>query len=145
MFEINKVLLKGNKFGPDEQREDAFDSEKHVKELKAFGWEIVDEEVYKRTNNAWRKYCIMVRQREIPHHNELVELEKEYEEVRKSIMPLPKGNRGLAFMLFLILLVPGIIYVNVKKSQRKKVRNANKEAEAKILEITKKAGSIRNR
>ena len=145
MIESNRVLLKGNKFGPDEQREDAFDSEKHVKDLKSFGWEVLEDEVYKRTNNAWKKYCIMVRQREIAHHGELVELEKEYEQARKSIKPLPKSNRVLAFFLFLILIIPGVIYVNVKKSQRKKTKNANKDAESRMREIAKKAESIRSR
>lgn len=143
MIEANKVLLKGNKFGPDDQREDAFDSNEHVKELKSFGWEVIDDEAYKKINNVWYRYCIMARTREIPHHDELEALEKEYEDTRKQIKPIPTTNGWLAFFLFLLIIFPGIIYLSAKSKKKKQTKKENEDAKLRILEIIQKAENLR--
>lgn len=142
MIEINRVLFRGSKFGQDAQREAYFDCDKHLKELLNFGYEIIDEECYKKVNGGWRKYTILARTSMIPNHDKLCALEKEYEMLRKSKKEVPHANGWVAFFLFLVFLFPGFIYLSKKKKEKNAVIEENKHSEERIARILDQAWGL---
>lgn len=103
-----------------------------IKDKNYFGWQLdknkSDKRVAKKNNNGRffkRRDLTFTRTKNIGYHDKLVELEKKYNELEGKKKEYTKGDPVNAFFLFLLAIVPGIIYVCYKSHKKKKIKKYN--------------------
>ncbi|HBR85825.1 MAG TPA: hypothetical protein DEA32_01405 [Firmicutes bacterium] len=103
-----------------------------IEKRRAFGWtydESSSDYHPKSKLKKWRfigrKRLTFTRPADIPNKEKLNELETKYEEEekkRRTYIPIDPFN---AFILFVLFIIPGIIYIAVKEHQKKKIEKEN--------------------
>lgn len=113
-----------------------------INDNKNFGWK-VKEEVFEGSGKKKVSYCVLERDKN--HHNYLtyVRLEKEYYKCKDNIKEYQGVNEIVAMLLFLLLIIPGVIYVSKKKKERIAIEENNKKMKAEMARIIQEAEQFR--
>lgn len=102
-----------------------------IEKRRTFGWEYDANRSNYREGRRLAKFSIFrrrltfTRPADIPNREKLNELEAQYEKEeakREFYVPIDPFN---AFLLFLLLIFPGIIYIAVKLSKKSKIEQEN--------------------
>jgi len=110
-----------------------------LENILAFGWLKTQEYTERRTSgrsiHSWTVY-VLVRNINMPKHQEIAELESMYRDAAGTIKRnYPEIEATTAILLFLILIVPGILYIYLKQNKKKEMIEANNLARKKMDEI----------
>lgn len=102
-----------------------------------FGWQHTeDTEVH--IGRGYKKAYVLARDKDMPNYAEISRLENEYFDLKrkqKTYVPMEASN---VFWAFVFLLIPGIIYVAVKWTQKKKINEHNAEMQRQMQEVVSK-------
>ena len=125
------------------ETKEVYSSLKEVIEIdKIFGW--TEGEVKVRENGKDKHhYTIMSRDTEMPHYEELKQLEIEYGDAKNNIRQKKNIEFGVAFFLFLCLIIPGVIYVGMIHINNHKYEDSNALYEARMNEKIEEAKKIK--
>lgn len=129
MIEKKKVILNED------------DGDYYISDLLSFGYELVYEDKEKIGKETVRVY-MFERDNEMANYDKIVELEKEYEDNKKELLPIPKVDGLLAFFLWCFIL-PGLLYYDSKQREIKAVDEHNLPFAKRMYEITLEANKLK--
>jgi hypothetical protein len=99
-----------------------------------FGWRF-DHEYTRRFGRTNVTYVALVRDKDMPLYDDIVKLEREYQEILQT----KKDTNEFSFLLFIILslffVIPGIVYLGYFLSERASIREANKRKDLRMSEL----------
>ena len=108
-----------------------------------FGWTLINGACKKKKPKKMKNYKLtFTRSKDIPYHDRMVELERLYfkkEEERKTYYSTDILN---IIFLYLLLIIPGLIYSLVKMHQKKMIKNHNAAINKSQLNYLSEAKSI---
>ena len=78
----------------------------------------------------------------MPNYDELVRLEGKYDAYENEKQKYEEMDLEVALVLYLLLLVPGIIYIVHKSKQKKEITEYNKALEQRMDKILEKAKAL---
>ena len=97
-------------------------SENYVNDLEAFGW-VKTSRINESPSDVFQ---VMTRDDSLPNIDAIRKYESEYEEAKKQVKKYtPMEPLSIIFSLILFF-IPCIIYVTVKKSQKRNIEENNK-------------------
>ncbi len=120
-----------------------------ITERARMGWQVLYD-IRKKTRKGLLKdpsflrkaKLVFFRRADFPYKNRVMELERRYDSLKaqKSVYrPMDPFN---VFLLFLLLLIPGLIYVIVKARKKAKIRAKNSELDDSMIAIIREIQSI---
>ncbi len=71
----------------------------------------------------------------MPKYNEIVALEKEFYELKRSKKYYNPTSPSICIILFLLFIIPMFIYIFYKSTQKSKIEEYNSEIDRKLSEI----------
>ncbi len=114
----------------------------YIQDLTAFGWQ--PTQIISRSRRASTKYFqIMARETSMPHYNEYRRLEENYESAKGNIKYYSSMEFTTVFLLLLIFIIPGVIYIAFKMSQKNEIENHNNQYKLKMQNAISTARSIK--
>ena len=117
MIETKEIGLYG-----DQKQKD------YINDLTAFGWQAT-QTASRRSGRSSHTVQIMARETTMPHYNDYRRLEENYE-TAKGNKKYYNSMEGLTvLLLFLIFIIPGIIYVAYKSNQKANIEEHNHQCE----------------
>lgn len=137
--------MENVEIGYEESKRKIFgeDYDRIVKAKEVFGWTIVKGGAKKKPK-AYKTYKVTFqRNKNIPYHDRLDELEKFYFEKEDDRKYYYSGDILNYILLYLLLVIPGVIYTLVKKNARKKVQKNNEAIDKAQKTYLNEAASIR--
>lgn len=97
----------------------------YLEDIKNFGW-VLKESYSKRCGRTTSTYQVMTRDSSSTYYNNYRNLQNNYEEARNKLKEYVPMESDTVLILFLILIIPGIVYVIFKKKQKKSIEENNK-------------------
>src|SRR5574344_564478 len=113
-----------------------------VSNAGVFGWRVSSEKITHRARGQSMISYVMVRNTSLPHYQELVNLENEYQEGCGELKQYHEADGLDAILLLLLFIIPGVLYILVKCLQKHHVNKHNKEVLAKMNEALVKARAL---
>ena len=108
--------------------------------LQAFGWQFTEEKSH--TSMRWTHYeYIYARNKNMPNYTKLISLENKYEQLKRNLRTYEPLDGLNLFICFLVLIIPGIVYLTYKMVQKSNIEKHNepiREQMNKILNEAKK-------
>ncbi len=117
--------------------------QRYIQDLIAFGWQPT-QETTKRQGRIKRSYQIMARETSMPNYNEYRKLEYDYECTKRNLKAYKKMNFSTALLLFLIFIIPGVIYIIVKTRQKNSIDENNQQCYSRMQKAVSAARNIKN-
>lgn len=105
-----------------------------INDNKLFGYKVVREESI-GSGKKRVEYVIMERDKNLRNYITLKNLEDDYYKAKNSIKEYKPMNEGLALLLFLLLVIPGVIYVSKKKKEKKLIDANNQKMKREMARI----------
>ena len=99
---------------------------KYVEDLVAFGWQKT-QTAEQRHGKTHSNYQILARETTIPNYEQLRKLEVEYETAKGNILTYEKASISTAFLLLLLFILPGVLYIVFKTSKKNSIMNHNQQ------------------
>ena len=84
----------------------------------------------------------MERDKDMSNYDELVRLEEKYDAYENEKQKYEEMDLEVALVLYLLLLVPGIIYTVHKSKQKKEITEYNKALQQRMDKILEKAKAL---
>lgn len=116
---------------------------------KNFGWFVHDEVFSSRRVRSGRHHrtvethgYVLRRDMDMPHYKVLSAYQTKYFALKNSKKYYQPMDGLTVLLLFLMLIIPGIIYVSVKSSQKEKIEFHNEEVENEMRKILENARSL---
>ncbi len=118
--------------------------EEQKEDYLPFGWKIKD--VYsKKVGRSCRRTIIVVeRDLNQPNHSELVALQEKYMNLKVQLRTYIEMDELLTILLYLLFLIPGILYTIYKANQKKEIRTNNYLLHQQMEKLKAKAKEIQN-
>ncbi|MBQ2471064.1 MAG: hypothetical protein II508_00545 [Acholeplasmatales bacterium] len=105
-----------------------------INDNKLFGYKVVREEAI-GSGKKRVEYVIMERDKNLRNYITLKNLEDDYYKAKNSIKEYKPMNEGLALLLFLLLIIPGVIYVSKKRKEKKLIDANNQKMKREMARI----------
>ena len=105
-----------------------------INDNKNFGWK-VKQEVEEGKGKNIKKYVILERNKNLSNYITLHNLEEKYYEAKNNIKEVKPINEMLAFLLFLLLIIPGLIYVSKKKKEKALIEENNAKMKKEMARL----------
>lgn len=107
-----------------------------------FGWTLINGACKKKKPKKMKNYKLtFTRSKDIPYHDRMVELERLYFKKKKKEKLIIRLIFKYHF-LYLLLIIPGLIYSLVKMHQKKMIKNHNAAINKSQLNYLSEAKSI---
>lgn len=103
-----------------------------------FGWKHT-EDTRVRTGKIRRTEHILARDKDMPNYKLIVALETKYFTNKRMLKSYKPIDGTLCFLLFLLAIIPGIIYLVYKLSEQSRVESYNTTYELKMREAKNEA------
>jgi len=114
---------------------------KNVKQLEPgyqdFGWTLINE-VRVRHGRRHIKEYVLERNKDMEHYNEIKQLEFQYYNLNSKIKPEVKISFSTAFVLLLLFIIPGIIYIVYLKNKNNHIKENNSKLSKQMTQIKQK-------
>ena len=137
-IETKSVRLGWSEYGEEE------DQQRYLKQLPAFGWQYTQE--HEEQNGRCRNhYAIYARDNNMPNYLKLVQLENKYEDLRKQLEKYQPMDGIVALICLACLIIPGVIYISFKLSQKSRKRKWNDSLREEMDKIVYSAQSIKKK
>lgn len=101
----------------------------HVECLTAFGWQKVE-----KVTRDGKDFQVITRDTDMSNYEQLKTLEEKYSVARNSVGVYEEPNAFIVFLLFLLFVFPGVLYL-VEKSKDKKEIALNNQRQKEIMKI----------
>lgn len=99
----------------------------YVECLTAFGWQKVE-----KVTHDGKDFQVITRDTDMSNYEQLKALEEKYNAARYSVDVYEEPNAFIVFLLFLLFVFPGVLYL-VKKSKDKKEIALNNQRQEEIM------------
>lgn len=106
-----------------------------------FGWQFTTDTI-RHSGRFSRTYHILARDMDMKNYLMILKLEKQFFNLEADRKSVPEVDKLLAFVLFLLCIFPGIIYLVVKDSEQNKIRSLNSEISKQQLSILKQVEQL---
>ncbi len=136
MIETKEVKI--TRFSEDGKK----DSLKYVDDLLAFGWQKT-QMATRREGRTENDYQILARETTISHYEEYVKLEADYEKFRSKKKVYYSIEFETLLLLLVILIIPGIIYLIYKSTEKSDIEKNNRFCEQEMKKIIDEAKSLK--
>ena len=107
-------------------------------EYLKFGWKHT-EDTKVHAGRGYKQAYVLARDKDMPNYNSLVQLEKEYFNLKYSKKTYLEMEWENVLIAFALLIIPGIIYVSLKLNQKKKIKEHNAEVQKQMDAVVLKA------
>ncbi len=118
---------------------------KNVDLYKKFGWEktqSVQEHVRRGRGHCTVTRYVLVRDKDMKNYSTIQQLENKYFKLYNQIKEYQPVNKDTAFLLYLLFIIPGIIYSVSKRNENEKIYNYNNQLKNKMKEIERQVASL---
>lgn len=112
--------------------------EKNMEDYKKFGWEFAEETSVKH-GRAHHKGYILTRDMDRPHYREILILETRYFNLKDKLETYEKPDGLAYFVLFLLFLVPGIIFATYQSRKESKIEDWNNKVKNQMYKVEMEA------
>lgn len=85
-----------------------------------FGWQFSQT-----TKHRGRAYAILVRNKDIPHYNEIKHLEDKYMRAKSQLVTYERPDSVEYGLLYLLFIIPGIIFTVYQNAKKKSIEENN--------------------
>ena len=113
-----------------------------INDNKLFGYKVVREETIK-SGKMDVEYVIMERDKNLRNYITLKNLEDAYYKAKNNIKEYKPMKEGLALFLFLLLIIPGILYVSKKRKEKKFILENNQKMKQEMAKIIQEGEQYR--
>ena len=113
-----------------------------INDNKLFGYKVVGEETIK-SGKMDVEYVIMERDKNLRNYITLKNLEDAYYKAKNNIIEYKPMKEGLARFLFLLLIIPGILYVSKKRKEKKFILENNQKMKQEMAKIIQEGEQYR--
>ena len=113
-----------------------------INDNKLFGYKVVREETIK-SGKMDVEYVIMERDKNLRDYITLKNLEDAYYKAKNNIKEYKPIKEGLALFLFLLLIIPGILYVSKKRKEKKFILENNQKMKQEMAKIIQEGEQYR--
>ena len=141
MIETKEVSLFGSQNGDKYMRERYNNCHSYINDLTAFGWQPT-QETSRRSGRSTHHYQIMARETSMEHYNDYRRLENDYETAKAEIKYYSPMEASTVLLLLLILIIPGVLYIAFKSSQKSSIESHNQQCNARMQKAVSSARSI---
>ena len=132
MIETKEVILTGSpNYEEKIFRDMYYECKNYINDLTAFGWQPT-QETSRRSGRSTHHYQIMARETTMPHYNEYRKFENDYETAKDEIKYYEPMEVSTVFLLLLILIIPGVLYVAYKLAQKASIESDNQQCKARM-------------
>ena len=131
MIETKHVELWGYPTGDRSLRKMYEECQQYIQDLKAFGWQPT-EEVTEKHGRSSQRYQVMARETTMPNYNKYHDLEMEYEDAKSSIRTYNSMEFSTLLVLFLLLIIPCVLYIVFKNIQKARIKKNNNECHERM-------------
>ena len=131
MIETKEIGLYG-----DQKQKD------YIQDLTAFGWQPT-QTASRRSGRSSHSVQIMARETSMPHYNEYRRLEEDYETAKGNIKCYSPMEASTVFLLLLILIIPGVLYIAFKSNQKSNIEAHNNQCKQQMQNAVSSARSIK--
>ena len=113
-----------------------------INDNKLFGYRVAREETI-GSGKKRVEYVIMERDKNLRNYITLKNLEDAYYKAKNNIKEYKPMNEGLALFLFLLLIIPGIIYVSKKRKEKKAIDANNQKMKHEMARVIQEGEQYR--
>jgi len=113
-----------------------------INDNKLFGYRVAREESI-GSGKKRVEYVIMERDKNLRNYITLKNLEDAYYKAKNNIKEYKPMNEGLALFLFLLLIIPGIIYVFKKRKEKKAIDANNQKMKQEMARVIQEGEQYR--
>ena len=113
-----------------------------INDNKLFGYKVAREETIK-SGKMDVEYVIMERDKNLRNYITLKNLEDAYYKAKNNIKEYKPLKEGLALFLFLLLIIPGILYVSKKRKEKKFILKNNQKMKQEMAKIIQEGEQYR--
>ena len=113
-----------------------------INDNKLFGYKVAREETVK-SGKMDVEYVIMERDKNLRDYITLKNLEDAYYKAKNNIKEYKPMKEGLALFLFLLLIIPGILYVSKKRKEKKFILKNNQKMKQEMAKIIQEGEQYR--
>lgn len=113
-----------------------------INDNKLFGYKVVREETI-GSGKKRVEYVIMERDKNLRNYITLKNLEDAYYKAKNNMKEYKPMNEGLALFLFLLLIIPGIIYVFKKRKEKKFIDANNQKMKQEMARVIQEGEQYR--
>lgn len=113
-----------------------------INDNKLFGYRVAREESI-GSGKKRIEYVIMERDKNLRNYITLKNLEDAYYKAKNNIKEYKPMNEGLALFLFLLLIIPGIIYVFKKRKEKKAIDANNQKMKQEMARVIQEGEQYR--
>lgn len=113
-----------------------------INDNKLFGYRVAREETI-GSGKKRVEYVIMERDKNLRNYITLKNLEDAYYKAKNNIKEYKPMNEGLALFLFLLLIIPGIIYVFKKRKEKKFIDANNQKMKQEMARVIQEGEQYR--
>ncbi len=142
MIETKEIGLFGSQSGDRYMREQYEKCHGYINDLTAFGWQPT-QTASRRSGRSSHSVQIMARETSMPHYNEYRRLEEDYEAAKGDIKYYSSMEFTTVLLLLLLFIIPGVLYIAFKSSQKSNIEAHNNECKAKMQKAVTTARNIK--
>jgi hypothetical protein len=142
MIETKEVSLFGSREGDKYMRDQYNKCHSYIQDLTAFGWQPT-QTTSRRSGRSSHTVQIMARETSMAHYNEYRRLENDYETAKGEIKYYSPMEASTVFLLLLILIIPGALYIAYKSNQKSNIESHNQQCNAKMQKAVASARNIK--
>lgn len=143
MIETKEVKLLGSPNGiAKEYRLKYKEVQGYIKDMQAFGWEPT-QTTSRREGRCTYDYQIMARDTSMAHYNDYKQLEEVYKTNKANIKTYIEAEFTTALLLLLVFLIPGIIYIAYKSTQKASIGSHNDYCRLQMQKAVQAARNIK--
>ena len=113
-----------------------------INDNKLFGYRVAREETI-GSGKKRVEYVIMERDKNLRNYITLKNLEDAYYKAKNNMKEYKPMNEGLALFLFLLLIIPGIIYVFKKRKEKKFIDANNQKMKQEMARVIQEGEQYR--
>jgi hypothetical protein len=110
--------------------------------MMAFGWRVQTKKEDPTLSNDFRVRYVMVRNMDMENYTLLVALQNRYTDLMKAWVYPPKLNKGVAFLLALLLFFPCVLYVKHSKKELSKANEVNAKLKTEMDALAAEAKAL---
>lgn len=142
MIETKEIKLYGSQSGDKYMREQYEKCHGYINDLTAFGWQPT-QTASRTSGRSSQTVQIMARETSMPHYNDYRRLEEDYETAKNNIKYYSSMEASTVFLLLLLFIIPGVLYIAFKSSQKSNIEAHNNQCEQQMQKAVTTAKNIK--
>lgn len=113
--------------------------EKEHSQMMQFGWAVKDVVKESGPHGHYRLVYVMTRDKDRENYDKLVKLEQKYRTYNNSMKTYKEMDEGLTIFLYLLLIIPGVVYTIYKAKEKNEIEAWNESLASKMNKLVKEA------